>query len=294
MLLYKCMKTHKKRLGIVLSLLHACSESRSIALKRYSMVPLSDLLVPAPPLVFPGVDRVYPKVRNFHLAIDWKNDSVVWNENCPMPSPKLPWTKYLCDTTRLCIPMDDMMTFEAHWDEALFDVVDDMLEEWAKTILPCLSKLKEIVFVITDIVQDQNSILHDEHCGAVLAELSRDEGRIIPYPRVSLLASNPGPQHQDLPKTGPLRRYTRSMTGDDQVRILHGVPWWEAMLRMSHESLQCFQKIIERDRPEIRIHVVVDAAVVDNWIEVAWQSRNDSVMFDELSSFEYLILRNRL
>ncbi|KAI1188062.1 hypothetical protein F5B17DRAFT_397063 [Nemania serpens] len=294
MILYKCVKTHRQRMATVLPLLHACSESRGVALKRYSMVALRDLIVPAPPLVFPGVDKLYPVVRNLRLAIDWKNDCLVWNEYCPIPSPLLPWTKYLCDATRLCIPMDDAVTFEAHWDEALFEEEDKMLDEWARTVLPRLAKLEEVIFVVTNMLQGQDSVLHDEHCAAVLAELSRDDGRKVPYPRVTLLASNPGPQHEDLPKTGPLRRYTRSMTGDAQVRTVGGVPWWETLLRMSHNSLKCFQRVIERERPEIRIHVVVDAAVVDDWIEDALESEAGSVMLEELPSFEYLVLRNRL
>ncbi|KAI1110800.1 hypothetical protein F5Y14DRAFT_454641 [Nemania sp. NC0429] len=297
LLLYKCVKTHKQRMATVLPLLHACSESRSITLKRYSLVPLRDLLVPRPPLAIPRASKLYPKINNLHLAVDWANDSVVWNENCPMPRPELPWARHLHDARRLCVPMDDHMTFEAHWDEALFDKfdkLDEMLEEWAKTILPRLAKLQEVIFVITNITQDEDSFLHDENCGAVLAELSRDDGRDVPYPRVTLLASNPGPQHEDLPKTGPLRRYTCSMTGDDSVRAVGGRPWWETLLTMSRDSLKSFLRIVERERPGIRIQVVVDPAVVDEWIEDAWESKTGGVITDVLPSFEYLILKNRL
>lgn len=295
MMLRKCVKIHQQRRDIIFPIMHACSESRSVVLKRYSMVPLRHLLVPEPTMTLPGVDMLDPMVQSFHLAVDWKNDSVVWNASCPIPEPHLPWTKYFCDATRLCIPMDDMISFTAHWDEAFFDDLDELLEEWAKAVLPCFAELKEVFFILTDLGQDQDSILSDENGGAVLAEISRDNGkRRAPYSRVTLLASNPGPHHEEYPKTGPLRRYTRAMTGDDRVRTVGGLPWWEALLEMSRDPCRRFQKIIERDRPDIRIHVVVDAALFDIWIEEGREDEEISYIYDELLSFEYLVLEDRV
>ncbi|KAI0414781.1 hypothetical protein F5X98DRAFT_377371 [Xylaria grammica] len=261
-LLQKNLTSHYQRIKTVLPLLHACCESRKTTLARYSLVPLRDLLFARPPFVFSG--ELDHTLQTFNIAVDWSEDTIFCNEHYPFPSPELPWGKQLCSATKLCMPLDEMDTFD-------FDVfggraghyiteneVDELIGNWVRSVIPLFSKVKEITFAIADIT-DKPEIIEREYLDG--REEPEGERRFTPCPNLSIVGS-------DL-DGGPESLYKYPL---EAAMILGGKdgnwsPWWEPLVNGTVGSIRKFHKAIEQERSGIQLNVALDSRIVDELIE---------------------------
>ncbi|TGJ84077.1 hypothetical protein E0Z10_g4678 [Xylaria hypoxylon] len=261
-MLEKCLKSHIQRIDTVLPLLHTCSESRRTTFTRYSLVPLRDLLTTIPPVVYSGWDELDGMLRNFNFAVDWHQDTIFCNENFPFPSPDLPWAKYFRNATKLCMPLDEMMTFDVDWDESYEFATDleKMIGDWVRSVLPIFSMAEEITFAITNILEKEH-ILNVEYWAGPQLGMTEGERRFTPLPHICVVGSDLDGGSQVLHRY-PLEP-TDWIIGDKHG---NGLFWWESLLQHSIDSMRTFEKEIKRERPGMKLGMALDYRIVDNWI----------------------------
>ncbi|KAI0914759.1 hypothetical protein F4823DRAFT_191123 [Ustulina deusta] len=259
--LWKNMKYQKARMKTILPVLHTNCESRKIAFERYSIVPLDDFfIIPWSPTDLVPKNLCPVEWRGTNLAIDWREDTVFWSPDCPHPSPDLPWAKRLCNATKLCIPMDDNLTF--YVDCGILDPrqdTDKTIQIWTEFFLPIFSKLEEITFVIIDGIEIGECMgFSDEGAESLLKAPRWTDSLFTPWPNCSVLGSKIDGGCLVLNKypLGPL--IGRVAEGEKPY-------WWQGLLLDSLDSVRMFQSEIGRERPGMKLHLGLESKMIKDW-----------------------------
>ncbi|KAI1420980.1 hypothetical protein F5Y12DRAFT_770287 [Xylaria sp. FL1777] len=237
------MSFQEQRMDTVLPILHTNHESRRTTFEHYSFVPLSDFIVrPAPGSLGP--------ILNFDFAINWREDTVFWNKFCPLPPPDRPWANHLCNATKLCIPLGDNSTSNMDWEIAPSLETNERIQAWNRSILPILSKLKDITFAITAIEEYMPMF------GASLPQWS--EVPFTPIPHFSLLGSDIDGGPLKLNKY-PLKTSKGPLAEGEKPY------WWEPLLNDGLDWAKRFQLEINRERPGMKFNLALDTNIIEYW-----------------------------
>ncbi|KAI0874480.1 hypothetical protein GGS24DRAFT_338246 [Hypoxylon argillaceum] len=257
------MNDHKQRTDTILNLLNTCRESRATVLRRWCFVPVRDLLITQPSIMYPELDSLDHQMRVSKLAINWRKDTVVWNENCPFPLTTLPWVKHLCNATKLCIIINDFEIFDKQCEGLPSGDMDDQITHWARSILPVLTSLEEVTFGITHGLDRDEPELWEPPLGT----LSPEECELLQYLPGFFWSEEDEEDHIEtvtrllnLYKTKPWACHIAQDGDDDGYN--HG-PWWRSVLGDGSTAVTIFQRVIKQVRPMTKFSMILDAASID-------------------------------
>ncbi|KAK5624431.1 hypothetical protein RRF57_000147 [Xylaria bambusicola] len=251
----RSLEYHDQRMKKILPLLHTNSESREAMLKRYSLVPIRDLLVDYDyvPSLPPDVrEQISYGLHRGPVAVDWCEDTLFWPDYW-LTLPPAGLQADICNATKLCIVVEQYYGAADYNMEAMKADITPSIETWTRDTLPKLSKLKEITFTFTGQVE-----VFDEE-----AEVWRDHHYEIPYtpcPEISILGS--------LLTGGPviLNKSPLSLCVDQPH-------WWEPVMDLVSYVVRKLQEEVERQRSGIKLHWAFDWGLLNAW-EEDWESQS--------------------
>ncbi|KAI1312366.1 hypothetical protein F5Y03DRAFT_235207 [Xylaria venustula] len=262
----KHMRFQQERMTRIVPFLRANSESRNTTLEQYSFVPFRDLIIHDATITRPEPESLDPEYRNVDFAIDWRVDTVFWNEYCFLPDPALPWAEHLRNATLLCMPIEDTLNLNTEWIRTRSESDDDsLIVAWAQDILPGLSKLKEIIFAIKNWDENEGYDDSDDDYVWTSHEISKWCDRpFVPFPQASVLGSALDGGYLKFNK------YPLEPPTDDNSY------WWEPLETESMRSIKVFRDEFDRERPGVVLSLALDAFLIAGWDEDIIHLRGDS------------------